>query len=112
MDGSIQNWFLSITGGATFFGVVSPVPFGNGTLNMEVAAILAFGVVAIGKMVLTMLDKNNEARHREKDERIESLKKQITEQREMIVDLQDRNAEKSAIIDAHFTHHDTTKGES
>ena len=108
MNGSIQNWFLSITGGATWFSVASPV-FGNGTMNMEVATVLAVGFVAIGKLVLTMLDKNNEARHQEKNERIAILEKLVTEQKETINDLQDRNAEKSAIIDAHFTNHDTTK---
>ena len=108
MNGSIQNWFLSITGGATWFSVASPI-FGNGTMNMEVAAILAVGFVAIGKLVLTMLDKNNELRHQEKNERIAILEKITDEQRQTILDLQERNAEKSAIIETHFTKHDTTK---
>jgi len=108
MNGSIQNWFLSLFGGATWFSVASPI-FGNGTMNMEVATILAVGFVAIGKLVLTMIDKNNEARHQEKNERIKILEGVVTEQKETIRELQDRNAEKSAIIETHITNHDTTK---
>ena len=108
MNGSVGNWFVSVASSTAFFGVASPI-FGDGTMRTEAAAALAGVILVLGKAALMMIDKNNEARHQEKNAQITILEKINDEQRQTILDLQERNAEKSAIIDAHFTNHDTIK---
>ena len=90
----------------TFFCVyatgVSPHVSAIELERLGTAGVLATVFLSAALFCFRMFTKSNEARIKEKDDRIKILE-------DTIRDLQQSNKEKSEIINTHFTHHNIAK---